>query len=85
MKVILISIGTLGDMEPFLSIGQILQEKGHQVICAFPGQFKTIAEESNLQFASLGLKFIDMLDSDEGRAVSFNSRLNRQQQCWIPF
>jgi sterol 3beta-glucosyltransferase len=30
MKVILISIGTRGDMEPFLTIGEILKEKGCQ-------------------------------------------------------
>jgi len=34
MKILLISIGTRGDMEPFLAIGEILKEKGHQVICA---------------------------------------------------
>lgn len=45
MKIILISIGTRGDMEPFLSIGEILKEKGHQVICAFPEQFRDLAEK----------------------------------------
>lgn len=44
-------------------------EKGHQVICAFPEQFRNLAEESNLEFALLGLKFIDMLDSEDGKAV----------------
>jgi len=69
MKIILISIGTRGDMEPFLSIGEILKEKGHQVICAFPEQFRNLAEDSNMEFASLGLKFIEMLDSDAGKAA----------------
>jgi len=69
MKIILISIGTRGDMEPFLAIGEILQEKGHQVICAFPEQFRDLAEASNLEFASLGTKFIEMLDSNLGKAA----------------
>ncbi len=69
MKIILISIGTRGDMEPFLAIGEILKEKGHQVICAFPEQFRNLAEESKLEFASLGTKFIDMLDSEVGKAA----------------
>ncbi len=34
MKIVLISIGTRGDMEPFMAIGEILKEKGHRVICA---------------------------------------------------
>jgi UDP:flavonoid glycosyltransferase YjiC (YdhE family) len=56
-------------MEPFLSLGEILLEKGHQVICAFPEQFRDLAKDSNMEFASLGLKFIDMLDSDVGKTA----------------
>ena len=56
-------------MEPFLAIGEILREKGHHVICAFPEQFRHLAEESNLAFASLGAKFIEMLESDVGKAA----------------
>ncbi len=69
MKIILISIGTHGDMEPFLAIGEILKEKGHQVICAFPDQFRDLVEDSNMEFASLGTKYIEMLDSDAGKAT----------------
>jgi len=69
MKIILLSIGTRGDMEPFLSLGDILLEKGHQVICAFPEQFRDLAKDSNMEFASLGLRFIEMLDSDVGKTA----------------
>ena len=69
MKIILISIGTRGDMEPFLAIGEILKEKGHQVICTFPEQFRNLVEDSNLEFATLGTKYIEMLDSDLGKAA----------------
>lgn len=67
MKIILLSIGTRGDMEPFLAIGEILKERGHQVMCAFPEQFRSLTHDSCLEFASLGTKFIDMLDSDAGK------------------
>jgi len=63
------SVGTRGDMEPFLAIGEILKAKGHQVICAFPEQFRNIVEESNMEFSSLGSEFIDMLDSEDGKAA----------------
>lgn len=69
MKIILISIGTRGDMEPFLAIGEILKGKGHQVIYAFPEQFRNLIEDSNQEFASLGTKFIEMLESDVGKAA----------------
>ncbi|MCK4344867.1 MAG: glycosyltransferase family 1 protein, partial [Bacteroidales bacterium] len=69
MKIILISIGTRGDVEPFLAIGEILKEKGHQVICAFPDQFRNLVEDSNMEFASLGTKYIEMLDSEVGKVA----------------
>lgn len=67
MKVTLISVGTRGDMEPMLAVGQIVQERRHQVICAFPEQFRHLAEEANLAFASLGEKYVELLESDAGR------------------
>jgi sterol 3beta-glucosyltransferase len=69
MKIILLSIGTHGDIEPFLAIGKILKGKGHQVICVFPDQFRDLTEEANLEFASLGKEYIEMLDSDEGKVA----------------
>jgi len=69
MKILLISIGTRGDMEPFLAIGEILKEKGEQVICAFPEQYKNLAVESGFEFFSLGSKFIELLESDIGKAA----------------
>ncbi len=56
-------------MEPFLAIGEILKEKGHQVICAFPEQFRNLVEDSNMEFASLGTKYIEMLNSKVGKAA----------------
>lgn len=56
-------------MEPFLAIGEMLKEKGHRMICAFPEQFRNIAEDSNLAFASLGTQFIEMLESETGKAA----------------
>ncbi len=68
MKILLISIGTRGDMEPFLAIGELLKEKGHEVLCAFPELFRNLAEESNLKFASLGKKYTKLLNSDAWKA-----------------
>ena len=67
MKIILTSIGTRGDMEPFLAIGEILKENGHTIICLFPEQFRILVEDSGFQFESLGSEFIKMLDSPAGR------------------
>lgn len=67
MKILLISIGTRGDVEPFLAIGEILKEKGHQVMCAFPEQFRNLADDSTIKFIALSPKFIEMLESEIGK------------------
>lgn len=69
MKFLLMSVGTRGDMEPFLALGQGLVRRGHRVLCAFPGQFGHLAEEAGLEHASLGFELLDLLESDLGRAA----------------
>jgi UDP:flavonoid glycosyltransferase YjiC (YdhE family) len=69
MKIILTAIGTRGDIEPFLAIGKILKEKGHQVICAFSEQFRELTKSCDIEFASLGKKYFDLFDSDAGRTA----------------
>ncbi len=69
MKAILFSLGTRGDIEPFLAIAQMLREDNWEVICSFPEQFKGLVEEIDLPFAPLSKKFIEILESEEGKMV----------------
>lgn len=77
MKIILTSIGTQGDVEPFLAIGKILKENGHQVICAFSEKFKTLTESYDLEFSSLGRKNDDVFESDANRIVMGGSGIKK--------
>lgn len=69
MKILLMSVGTRGDMEPFLAIGEILQERGENVVCAFPEQFRDLVLETGPGFASLGPDYIEMLESETGKGA----------------
>jgi len=77
MKIILASIGTQGDIEPFLAIGKILQEKGHQVICAFSEKFREETESCDIEFASLGRKNDDVLESNTNKIVMGGSGIKK--------
>jgi len=77
MKIILTSIGTRGDIEPFLAIGIMLKEKGHQVICAFSEQFRELTESYDIVFASLGRKNDEALESDANRTVMGGSGIKK--------
>ena len=69
MKILLIAIGTRGDVEPFLALGEMLLDRGHEVTCQFPEQFRGLAENSNLSFEGLTPDFLEMLDSPDGKMV----------------
>ncbi len=69
MKILLTSIGSRGDMEPFIAIGALLKQKGHEVICQFPEQFRKLVEDTDMRFVSLGPEFLEMLESDLGKKV----------------
>jgi len=77
MKIILTSIGTRGDVEPFLAIGKMLKEKGHQVICAFSEKFRELTESCDLEFASLGRKNDEVLESEANRIVMGGSGIKK--------
>lgn len=68
MKILLTSIGTRGDIEPFLAIGKTLQRKGHQIIFSFPEQFNAIIHQS-ARFHPLSPKVMQLIESDEGKAL----------------
>lgn len=67
MKILLISVGTRGDIEPFLAIAELLKEKGHEIACCFSEQFRTITIEANHHFVGLSTEFLELLDSDDGK------------------
>ncbi|MAT16883.1 MAG: UDP-glucose--sterol glucosyltransferase [Planctomyces sp.] len=69
MKFLLLSIGTRGDVEPFVYLGELLTAAGHEVVCVFPEQFRGITEQSGLRFVSLGPELVDLMHSREARAA----------------
>lgn len=67
MKILVIAVGTRGDIEPFLAIAELLDKKGHEILCCFPEQFRQITLDSNFKFIGLSRKFLDLLDSEDGK------------------
>lgn len=67
MKFLLLSIGTRGDAEPFLAIGDLLQKAGHEVTIALPAQFRHLAEDTGLAFEPLDERFLEILDGQTAK------------------
>lgn len=69
MKVLLLSIGTRGDMEPFLAVAESLRARGHEVACAFPEQFRSTCDAIGLPFYGLSPRLLELLASEDGLIV----------------
>lgn len=67
MKVILCSIGTRGDIEPFLAIAQLLSSKKWEVLCVFPEQFSATVEEMGFSFKGFDKKFLELLEGKDAK------------------
>lgn len=69
MKALLISMGTRGDIEPFLAVGEILREKGWDVVCLFPEQFRMDVETMSFRFHGFDREFLELLNGDDAKHV----------------
>ncbi|EAR00557.1 glycosyltransferase [Maribacter sp. HTCC2170] len=69
MRVLLIAVGTRGDIEPFLAIAVKLKQKGHDILCCFPEQFKKMTCALEIPFQGLGKEFLELLDTEDGKSV----------------
>ena len=69
MKILMMSLGTRGDMEPFLAIGELLAGMGHDIICAMPVQFEKEVKDTGFQFYPFDKRFMELLESEEAKNV----------------
>ena len=68
MRILLISLGTQGDIEPFLSQAALLEAEGHEIHCLFPEQFRTLVIELGYGFSGFDARFLELLTSNFGKA-----------------
>ena len=54
MKVTLVAVGTRGDVQPMLALGQTLQQRGHTVKIAAPPNFGKWITDHGFAFAPVG-------------------------------
>jgi len=69
MKAVLFSMGTRGDVEPFLAVAEILKERDWDVVCVFPEQFREVVEEMGLRFEGFSRDFLDLLEGKDAKRI----------------
>lgn len=73
MKILILTIGTQGDVQPYVALGQALKKEGHDVSVCTCVHFETFIRESGLGYAYVNNDFIDFMHSPEGKILLGNA------------
>ncbi len=68
MKILLIAVGTTGDVLPFIALGAELKKRGHSVTINTHDDFEDLVKYHNLDFELVGGSFKQLAESKEGKA-----------------
>ena len=86
-KILLISLGSRGDMEPFLALGEEVLAEGHEIGCCMPAQFEPLVKELTPKFFPQNHSFLELVEGQEiskimGQVGSGFSRLLILFKLW---
>src|SRR5215472_894174 len=68
MRVALVTLGSLGDVYPFIALGQGLKAAGHDVLVVSHAPFEQVVRERGLCFAPVDIDPRILLENEEGRS-----------------
>ena len=77
MRILLATLGSRGDVEPFIALGLALQRAGHQPLLGASQRYQAWIESWGLSCAPMDNGFVELLESLEGRAA-----LERAGSVW---
>ncbi len=68
MNILIVAIGSHGDVNPFIKIGMALQNRGHDVTLLSNNYFRGCIQGSGLNFAAVGStedynKMVDLVEN----------------------
>ncbi|MFC1813931.1 glycosyltransferase [Thermodesulfobacteriota bacterium] len=73
MKILIATIGTRGDVQPYVALGRALMESGHEITICTCAHFEPFIRENGLGYAYVNNDFIDFMHSPEGKIILGNA------------
>ena len=70
MRILLIAVGTRGDVQPFLALSKTLKARGHSPTLVAGENFRAWIEGEGIAFEDAGVDFEALMNSPEGLALS---------------
>ncbi len=74
MRIGIHTLGTRGDVQPYLALALGLKAAGHEVSLAAPAQFETFVREHNVEFTALPGEFLELIETPEAKAAMGSSK-----------
>jgi sterol 3beta-glucosyltransferase len=69
MRIAIQTLGTRGDVQPYIAIARGLMDRGHDVQISAPVQFEAFVSGHNIPFVGLPGEFLGLLETPEGKAA----------------
>ncbi len=69
MRVAILTLGSRGDVQPYVAIGKGLVKAGHQVIICTGRTFENFIVSNGLEFRAANADFMEFVLTEEGRAL----------------
>lgn len=68
MRALIVTIGSRGDVQPYIALGKGLAASGHEVTICTNEHFADFVVENGLRYGRMNNGFVDLITSLEGRA-----------------
>jgi sterol 3beta-glucosyltransferase len=69
MKITILTVGSRGDVQPFVALGLGLQQAGHQITFCTSHNFQSFVEGYGLPYAYMNADLIALTETPEGKAA----------------
>ncbi len=74
MRIGIHTLGTRGDVQPYVALALGLKAAGHEVSLAAPAQFDSFVRAHNVEFAPLPGEFLELIETPEAKAAMGSSK-----------
>lgn len=68
MKILITTLGSTGDVLPYMALAQTLGARGHQVVICTHSYFQPRIEQAGIPFAAVNNDLVDLLQSSIGKS-----------------
>jgi sterol 3beta-glucosyltransferase len=87
VKIAILTLGTRGDVQPYVALGAGLKEAGHVVTLVSGKGFDELVAGRGLRYVALDLDLLELVQSPEGKAAMRSARgalrlLRRLMPAW---